>query len=217
MRPTTFLRAAALALVLATTGCLFGGSPLLKPDPRAEHAVAPDTFVVRFTTSRGPFDVQFVRAWAPKGVDRVYYLVRAGYYDGVRFFRVLPGFVAQFGESGDPRVAKVWDTRTIQDDPVRQSNTRGMVTFATAGPNTRTTQLFVNYGNNARLDRLGFTPIGRVVDGMSRVDSLYSGYGEGPPKGKGPDQDRLAAEGERYLAQHYPKLDWIKRADLVRR
>src|SRR5690348_10919190 len=112
MRPPLLLRrlvsrrriaAAAAVTVLATTGCLFGGSPLLDPDPRAEHAVAPDTFVVRFATSRGPFDVQFVRAWGPKGVDRVYYLVRAGYYDGVRFFRVLPGFVAQFGESGDPR------------------------------------------------------------------------------------------------------------------
>jgi peptidyl-prolyl cis-trans isomerase A (cyclophilin A) len=227
MRPLPLLRrlasrrrvtATAALTILAGTAACFGGSPLIKPDPRAEHAVAPDTFVVRFTTSRGPFDVQFVRAWGPKGVDRVYYLVRAGYYDGVRFFRVLPGFVAQFGESGDPRVAKVWDTRTIQDDPVRQSNTRGMVTFATAGPNTRTTQIFVNFANNARLDRLGFAPIGRVVDGMTRVvDSLYSGYGEGPPKGKGPDQDRIAAEGERYLAQHYPKLDWIKRADIVRR
>jgi peptidyl-prolyl cis-trans isomerase A (cyclophilin A) len=217
MRLRPVLRVVALAGLVATAAC-FGSSPLLKPNPRAEQAVAPDTFVVRFTTSRGPFDVQFIRAWGPRGVDRVYYLVRSGYYDGARFFRVLPGFVAQFGESGDPRVAKVWDTRTIPDDPVKQSNTRGTVAFATAGPNTRTTQLFVSYGNNSRLDRLGFTPIGRVVDGMTRVvDSLYSGYGEGPPKGKGPDQDRLAAEGERYLAQHFPKLDWIKRADFVRR
>jgi cyclophilin family peptidyl-prolyl cis-trans isomerase len=190
-------------------------SPLLKPNVRAERAAAPDTFVVRFTTTRGPFDVQFVRAWAPRGADRVYYLVRNRYYDGVRFFRVLPGFVAQFGESGDPRVAKLWDVRTFPDDPVKQSNARGTVTFATAGPNTRTTQLFVSTANNARLDKLGFAPLGRVVSGMGVVDSLYSGYGEGPPKGKGPDQDRMAAEGDAYLAKSFPKLDWIRSAKVV--
>src|SRR5437763_15433521 len=171
-------RVVAIISVAVTAACA-RRSPLLKPDPRAERIVAPDTFDVQFNTTRGPFDVQFVRAWAPRGADRVYYLVRSGYYDGVRFFRVLPGFVAQFGESGDPRIAKIWDVRTIPDDPVRQSNTRGLVTFATAGPNTRTTQLFVNFGNNVRLDRLGFTPLGRVLDGGMRVvDSLYSGYGE---------------------------------------
>ncbi|MBV9879202.1 MAG: peptidylprolyl isomerase [Gemmatirosa sp.] len=206
----------AAVIALATAAACARRSPLLKPDLRAERAVAPDTFVVRFETTRGRFDVQFLRSWAPRGADRVYYLVRSGYYDDVRFFRVLPGFVAQFGESGDPRVAKVWDTRTIRDDPVTQSNTRGIVTFATAGPNTRTTQLFVNFGNNARLDRLGFTPLGRVVDGMTRVvDSLYAGYGEGPPKGKGPDQDRMAAEGTRYLEKQFPKLDWIKSARVI--
>lgn len=218
MRLLSFsFRIAALSALVASAAC-FGGNPLLRPDPKAEQAVAPDSFTVRFTTSHGPFDVQFIRAWGPRGVDRVYYLVRSGYYDGARFFRVLPGFVAQFGESGDPRIAKVWDTRTILDDPVKQSNTRGMVTFATAGPNTRTTQLFVNYGNNARLDRLGFAPIGRVTTGLaSVVDSLYSGYGDGPPKGKGPDQDRMAAEGERYIAQHFPKLDWVRSAVVVKR
>jgi len=213
--PAPLTRALAGATFALAAACA-RQSPLLAPNVRAERLAAPDTFVVRFTTTRGPFDVQFVRAWAPRGADRVYYLVRAGYYDGVRFFRVLPGFVAQFGESGDPRVAKIWDVRTIRDDPEgRQSNTRGMVTFATAGPNTRTTQLFVNYANNARLDKLGFTPLGRVVDGMRVVDSLYSGYGEGPPKGKGPDQDRMAAEGERYLARNFPKLDWIRSTKIV--
>ena len=213
--PAPLTRALAGATFALAAACA-RQSPLLAPNVRAERLAAPDTFVVRFTTTRGPFDVQSVRAWAPRGADRVYYLVRAGYYDGVRFFRVLPGFVAQFGESGDPRVAKIWDVRTIRDDPEgRQSNTRGMVTFATAGPNTRTTQLFVNYANNARLDKLGFTPLGRVVDGMRVVDSLYSGYGEGPPKGKGPDQDRMAAEGERYLARNFPKLDWIRSTKIV--
>jgi peptidyl-prolyl cis-trans isomerase A (cyclophilin A) len=210
-------RAAAVASLTLLGGCFLRPSPLLKPDARAEAAAAPDTFVVRFETTRGPFDVSFVRAWGPHGVDRVYYLVRSGYYDDVRFFRVLPGFVVQFGESGDPRVAKIWDTRTIPDDPLKQSNVRGTVGFATAGANTRTTQLFVNLGNNARLDRLGFTPLGRVTVGLTRVvDSLYSKYGEEPPKGKGPDQDRLAAEGTRYLEQRFPKLDYIKTARVVR-
>ena len=217
MRPPALLTRVAAAAALAFAAACAGTSPLLKPNARAERLAAPDTFVVRFTTTRGPFDVQFIRAWAPHGADRVYYLVRNRYYDGVRFFRVLPGFVAQFGESGDPRVAKLWDVRTIPDDPVRQSNTRGMVTFATAGPNTRTTQLFVNYSsNNTRLDKLGFAPLGRVMDGGMRVvDSLYAGYGEGPPKGKGPDQDRMAAEGDRYLQRNFPKLDWIRSARVV--
>jgi len=215
MRFSASLSRLVVGAALALSAACARQSPLLKPNVRAERAAAPDTFVVRFTTTRGPFDVQFIRAWAPRGADRVYYLVRNRYYDGVRFFRVLPGFVAQFGESGDPRIAKLWDVRTFPDDPVKQSNTRGTVTFATAGPNTRTTQLFVSTANNARLDKLGFAPLGRVVAGMGVVDSLYSGYGEGPPKGKGPDQDRMAAEGDAYLAKNFPKLDWIRSAKVV--
>jgi len=217
--PLAALLVAALAALaaLAASACIRRSSPLLKPDPKRETAAAPDTFAVRFETTRGPFTVEFYRAWAPLGADRVYYLVRSGYYDGVRFFRVLPGFVAQFGASGDPRVAKVWDVRTIRDDPVKQTNRRGTVTFATAGPNTRTTQLFVNLGGNSRLDRLGFAPLGRVVDGMTRVvDSLYAGYGEGAPRGKGPNQDRIAAEGTAYLAREFPRLDWIRKAEVVK-
>jgi peptidyl-prolyl cis-trans isomerase A (cyclophilin A) len=215
MRFTASLSRLVAGAALALSAACARQSPLLKPNLRAERAAAPDTFVVRFTTTRGPFDVQFIRAWAPRGADRVYYLVRNRYYDGVRFFRVLPGFVAQFGESGDPRIAKIWDVRTFPDDPVKQSNARGTVTFATAGPNTRTTQLFVSFANNARLDKLGFAPLGRVVAGMSVVDSLYSGYGEGPPKGKGPDQDRMAAEGTTYVERNFPKLDWIRSAKVV--
>jgi peptidyl-prolyl cis-trans isomerase A (cyclophilin A) len=189
--------------------------PLLRPEPRAERAAAPDTFSVRFETSRGPFVVQVYRDWAPRGADRFYYLVRNGFYDGVRFFRVLEGFVAQFGANGDPAVSRVWDVRTIPDDPVKQSNTRGTVSFATGGPNTRTTQVFVNFRNNARLDRLGFAPFGRVVDGMSRVEQLYSGYGEGAPTGKGPDQDRIAAQGNAYLRREFPRLDSVRVARVV--
>jgi peptidyl-prolyl cis-trans isomerase A (cyclophilin A) len=190
--------------------------PLLQPDPLVERAAAPDTFVVRFETTEGPFSVQFVRSWAPRGADRVYYLVQSGFYDSTRFFRVLPRFVAQWGAHGNPAVNRVWESRTIPDDPVKLSNGRGTVTFATAGPNTRTTQLFVNLANNARLDKLGFAPVGRVIEGMIRVDSLYSGYGEGPPRGKGPNQDRLAEQGNIYLQRDFARLDFIQAARVVR-
>jgi peptidyl-prolyl cis-trans isomerase A (cyclophilin A) len=217
MLTTRSLRAAlpvALALVAVACG---RRNPLLEPDPKAARVVAPDSFVVRFTTTRGPFDVQFVREWGPQGADRVYQLVRSGYYDGVRFFRVLPGFVAQFGAHGDPAVARAWERRFIPDDTVKQINRRGTVSFATSGPNTRTTQLFVNLAGNARLDRLGFAPVGRVVDGMAQVvDSLYAGYGEGPPRGQGPDQDRIAAEGNAYLEREFPRLDQVREARVVR-
>ena len=204
------------ALVVATAAGCARQSPLLRPDPRDERAAAPDTFAVRFETSRGPFVVEVYRAWAPNGADRFHYLVRNGFYDGVRFFRVLDGFVAQFGASGDPALSRVWDVRTIPDDPVKQSNTRGTVTFATGGPNTRTTQVFINYRNNPRLDALGFAPFGRVVEGMARADSLYSGYGEGAPDGRGPNQDRLAAEGNAYLRRDFPRLDSVVTARVVR-
>ena len=206
MRFSASLSRLVAGAALALSAACARQSPLLKPNVRAERAAAPDTFVVRFTTTRGPFDVQFIRAWAPRGADRVYYLVRNRYYDGVRFFRVLPGFVAQFGESGDPRIAKLWDVRTFPDDPVKQSNARGTVTFATAGPNTRTTQLFVSTANNARLDKLGFAPLGRVVAGMSVVDSLYDGYGEQP------EQHFIQTLGNSYLNRVFPKLDYIKTA-----
>jgi peptidyl-prolyl cis-trans isomerase A (cyclophilin A) len=188
--------------------------PLLQPDPIVE--TAPDTFVVRFETSQGPFSVQFIRAWAPRGADRAYYLVKSGFYDSTRFFRVLPRFVAQFGAHGNPAVNKVWETRTFPDDPVRQANVRGTVSFATAGPNTRTTQLFVNLAGNGRLDRLGFAPVGRVTEGLARVvDSLHAGYGEGPPRGRGPDQDKLAAQGNLYLQREFPRLDFIISSRIV--
>ena len=206
---------AALAAVVVLAGCA-PRNPLLRPNQRAERAAAPDTFWVRFGTTKGPFTVQVVRAWAPRGADRLYYLTRVGFYDDVRFFRVLPGFVAQFGAHGDPRVNRVWEARAVADDPVRQSNRRGTLTFATAGPNTRTTQLFVNLRDNARLDRLGFAPVGQVVEGMAAVDSLHAGYGEGAPRGRGPDQDRLAAEGNAYLARDFPRLDRVTGARVVR-
>jgi len=173
---------------------------------------APDSFRARFATTKGDFVIAVHRAWAPLGADRFYNLVRSGYYDGLRFFRVMPGFMAQFGIHGDTAVTAAWRERRIPDDPVRRTNVRGMVTFATAGPGTRTTQIFINYGNNDRLDGMGFAPFGQVVEGMEVVDSLYGAYGEGAPRGRGPDQFRLNVEGEKYLARQFPKLDKIKKA-----
>jgi peptidyl-prolyl cis-trans isomerase A (cyclophilin A) len=185
--------------------------PLLDPEQATEQA--PDRFHVRFETTKGPFVVEVRRAWAPEGADRFYNLVRLGYYDDVTFFRVVEDFMVQFGIHGDPKVGSVWRFAQIPDDPVKQSNTRGMVTFATAGPGTRTTQVFINYKDNSPLDRQGFAPFGRVIEGMAVVDKLYSGYGDGPPYG--PDQGRAHSEGNQYFRGDFPKLDHIKSAELV--
>ena len=170
---------------------------------------APDSFRARFTTTKGDFVVAVHRAWAPRGADRFYNLVRSRYYDGVRFFRVIPGFMAQFGIHGDTGVTAAWRERRIPDDPVRRTNIRGMVTFATAGAGTRTTQVFINYRNNDQLDAMGFAPFGEVVEGMPVVDSLYGAYGDAAPRGRGPDQYRMHIEGEKYLARQFPKLDKV--------
>ena len=188
---------------------------LVKPDSAAIATPAPDLFKVAVETSKGNFTIMAHRDWAPRGVDRFYHLVQLGYFDDARFFRVLSGFMAQFGINGDPRVNAAWEPLRIEDDPVKQMNKRGMVTFATGGPNTRTTQLFINYGDNRNLDGMGFAPIGEVVDGMAVVDSLYADYGEGAPDGAGPDQTRIANEGNKYLTQSFPKLDFIRRARIV--
>jgi len=185
--------AAALAL-----GSLAGHSPVRAgnlSDPASLNEKAPAVYKAKFDTSKGTFVIEVHRDWAPNGADRFYNLVRAGYYDGVRFFRVLPGFMAQFGIHGDSVVSAAWRNQRIPDDPVRRTNVRGMVSFATAGPGTRTTQVFINFGNNDRLDAMGFAPFGEVVEGMEVVDRLYDGYGEGAPRGRGPSQERMQAEG----------------------
>lgn len=169
----------------------------------------------RFETTAGTFTIEVHRDWAPLGADRFHELVQSGYYDGVRFFRVLTGFMAQFGIHGDPSMSAAWRDRRIADDPVRQSNTRGMVSYAMAGPRTRTTQVFINFGDNSQLDGMGFAPFGRVIEGMDVVDRLYAGYGEGAPRGPGPDQGRIQTEGNAYLARQFPKLDYIKRASIL--
>lgn len=187
-------------------------SPLLDPDQANEQA--PDQYRVRLKTTKGDIVLSLTRSWAPRGVDRFYNLVRIGYFEELAFFRVIEGFMVQFGINGDRKVNDAWATAQIKDDPVKESNVRGFLTFATAGPNTRTTQLFINFRNNASLDQQGFAPIGEVVEGMDVVDSIYSGYGEGGPRGSGPNQDRIKAQGNPYLKKGFPELDYIQSASI---
>lgn len=185
-------------------------------DPSKANEKAPDTFDVRFYTSEGPFVVRFHREWSPNGVDRVYNLVRVGYFRDIAFFRAIDGFMVQFGISGDPSLNQVWREATIPDDPVVKSNTKGMVTFAKTGaPHSRSTQLYINYGNNSQLDRMGFAPVGEVIEGWENVEKLYTGYGEGAPRGRGPNQMRIQTEGNDYLRKDFPELDYIERAEIV--
>lgn len=181
---------------------------LVAPDATLDQA-APDSFAITLTTSAGDVELVVRRAWAPKGADRLHWLASHGFFDGARFFRVLPGFVAQFGLSGIPAVDKAWDTRTFADDPVTHKNKRGAIVFATSGPNSRTTQLFINLADNVNLDAMGFAPLGEVRRGMEAVDKLYRAYGEGAPYGSGPDQMIVKRDGNRYLVAAYPKLDSI--------
>jgi peptidyl-prolyl cis-trans isomerase A (cyclophilin A) len=203
------LAAIVLALTLSVPALCQGLS-----DPSALREQAPPTYRVKFDTSKGAFVVEVHRDWAPKGADRFYNLVKNGFYDNARFFRVISGFMVQFGIHADPQISERWRGARIEDDPVRQSNSRGMITFATAGPNTRTTQVFINFGNNASLDRQGFAPFGQVVSGMDVVDGLFAGYGEGAPSGGGPAQDRIQREGNAYLTKDFAKLDYIKSATI---
>jgi peptidyl-prolyl cis-trans isomerase A (cyclophilin A) len=206
------IRIASLLLALTVAAPAYSQS---LGNPAALKEQAPPVYKVEFDTSKGPFVVEVHRDWAPNGADRFYNLVKNGFYDSTRFFRVLEGFMAQFGVNGDPKVSAVWRESRIKDDPVKVSNKRTFVTFATAGPNTRTTQVFVSYGDNSNLDSQGFSPFGQVVSGMKVVDSLYSGYGEGAPGGRGPSQARVQSEGNAYLASSFPNLDYIKKATIV--
>jgi peptidyl-prolyl cis-trans isomerase A (cyclophilin A) len=171
---------------------------------------APETYQVKFSTTKGDFTVSVTRAWAPKGADRFYNLAKHHFYDNATFFRVLKGFVAQFGLSAYPPVNAAWTKATITDDPVTQSNKKYYLTFATAGANTRTTQVFINLADNPRLDAMGFAAFGQVTDGTGVVDSLFADYGEGAPSGGGPDQSEIEKQGKPYLDKGWPKLDSIK-------
>lgn len=187
--------------------------PQQPAQPQGGEQRAPDQFSVRMETTKGPLVIDVTREWAPNGADRFYTLVREGYFTEIAFFRVVEGFMAQGGIHGDPQVSARWRDRRIPDDTPRQSNTRGMVSFAMAGPNTRTTQFFINFVDNSRLDSMGFAPFGRVRD-MSVVDRFYSGYGEGAPRGRGPDQSRIQREGNAYLRADFPELDYIRSATI---
>jgi peptidyl-prolyl cis-trans isomerase A (cyclophilin A) len=204
--------AAALAL-----GSLAAHSPVRAgnlSDPASLTEQAPAVYKAKFDTSKGTFVIEVHRDWAPNGADRFYNLVKNGFYNDARFFRVIDGFMVQFGINGDPKISAVWRDANIKDDAVKQSNARGTVTFATAGPNTRTTQVFINFGDNAGLDGQGFSPFGKVVSGMDVVDSLFGGYGEGSPTGHGPNQGIAQSLGNAYLGKAFPKLDFIQKATI---
>jgi peptidyl-prolyl cis-trans isomerase A (cyclophilin A) len=186
---------------------------LLQPGTMKEQA--PAEYDVSMSTTKGDIMIHVTRAWAPLGADRFYNLVKNGFYTDASFFRVLPGFVVQFGLSADPKVSGVWRSANFKDDPVTQSNKSGSVTFATAGKDTRTTQVFINLGNNANLDSMGFAPFGQVTEGMDVVKKLHSGYGEGAPSGRGPDQGAISSQGKAYLDKSFPNLDSIKTATVA--
>jgi len=210
MELKTLGTAAVVAAALVTCSAVFS-APAKLTDPSKLTAKAPETFRARFDTTKGTFVIEVHRAWSPNGADRFYNLVKSGYYDGVKFFRAVPGFVVQWGIHGDPSIATTWLKATIPDDPVKESNVRAYVTYAKSGaPNSRSVQLFINLVDNVRLDATGFAPFGKVAEGMDVVDKLYDGYAEGLTKLQG----RIAEEGNAFLEKNYPLLDGIKKATI---
>ena len=207
--------ALGLAILLASVSSVIAQGVRLK-NPAALKEQAPATYKVRFDTSVGVFVIQVTRAWAPLGADRFYNLVQNGFYDEARFFRAIPGFMVQFGIHADPAVSAVWRNARIGVDPVKQSNKPMYITYAMGGtPDTRTTQVFINYRDNgSSLDKLGFAPFGEVIEGKDVVNKIHTGYGEGAPRGKGPDQGRLQMEGNTYLKKDFPRLDFINKATI---
>jgi peptidyl-prolyl cis-trans isomerase A (cyclophilin A) len=205
---------AALLALGGLFGCGSEAPPKTAPVPVAPGS-ASDTYRVKFETTKGDVIVEVHPEWAPRGAARFRELVDLGYYDGCKFFRVIDGFMAQIGIHGDPKLTETWSEKRLADDPVRKSNQRGFVTFATAGRDTRTTQIFFNYKDNSFLDELGFAPFAQVVEGMAAIDKLHSGYGEGAPSGNGPDQRRIRQEGNTYLDKSFPRLDAIRKATIL--
>ena len=207
---TILTRSLTVVALLANTAVAVACSTQVEAYPRSgAPTAAPDSFRVKFETSKGDFVVAVTRAWAPKGADRFYELIEVKFFDDVRFFRVVPGFVAQFGINDKPKVNEAWDAKRIDDDTVKASNTKGTLTFASEGDNTRSHQMYFNLGDNSRLDRLGFAPIGRVVEGIEVLDSLFSEYGEKP------DQAMIQSLGNSYLERVFPKLDYVKTARVI--
>jgi cyclophilin family peptidyl-prolyl cis-trans isomerase len=213
----------AAAVVAVGVGCVHQhgralSATLLDPSSAFWETPAPRAFDARVETSKGTFVLSIERDWAPRGADRFYNLARAGFFDDSRFSRVVPGFIAQFGIPGDPAIATLWQNRAFPDDPVRHSNVRGTIGFAMTGPNARTTQLYISLVDNVRLDAQGFAPIGRVIEGMAVVDSLYSGYGENSGGGvRAGKQGPLISGGNAYIDREYPKLDRLIRITIIDR
>jgi peptidyl-prolyl cis-trans isomerase A (cyclophilin A) len=201
-----------LALCAALIGCSPSEEP--KADAPKKDVTAPDVFTLSLDTSKGPVEIEVHKDWAPIGVQHLYELVNRGYYDGNRFFRVTHAYV-QFGVNGDPKISSMWSTANLRDDPVKESNVRGAVSYAKLGPNTRATQLFINMRDNSKeLDKQGFAPIGKVVTGMDAVDAFYSAYGDMPPRGQGPDPSKIEVLGNSYLESRFPRLDFVKKATI---
>jgi peptidyl-prolyl cis-trans isomerase A (cyclophilin A) len=213
MKVPTIVAVAAGVLIIAVgvaaqeTGKVdFSKAKLKTPAQLTE--TAPATYKAAFDTSAGTFVVEVHRDWAPKGADRFYNLVKNGFFDDTRFFRVVPNFMVQFGLNGDPAIQSVWRTANLTDDPVKESNKTGYITFATAGPGTRTTQVFINFKDNAGLDRQGFAPFGKVTTGMDVVEKINAQYGEQP------NQASIQTQGNTYLKAQFPKLDYIRKATI---
>jgi peptidyl-prolyl cis-trans isomerase A (cyclophilin A) len=204
----------ALAVALALAGCSPSNETKEQPAPAdVKQEPPPGVYRVRLDTSKGLIDLEIHRDWAPRGADHFYELVHTGFFDDARFFRVVRDFVVQFGISGDPQTNQLWASAMLPDDPVKEHNVRGALTFATRGPNTRSTQLFINLADNRKsLDSHGFAPIGKVTAGMDVVESLYSFYGDMPPMGQGPDPNLIQQQGAPYLESRFPRLDFIKKA-----
>src|SRR3954471_12246531 len=202
-------------MILCLAGCSTAPAPSTAEKKLPPSEKAPDVFRVRFETNEGPFVIEARKDWAPRGTDRFFELVKANFYDDARFFRVLPRFVIQFGINGDPKVSELWNQLQIVDDPSKQPNEKGTVTFAKRGPNTRTTQIFINMQDNLSLNSSGFAPFGKVVEGMEMVEKLYPGYGEMSPNGNGPDPMKIQAMGNEYLIRNFPQLDFVKTARVV--
>lgn len=185
------------------------------PKKEARQEKAPDVYQVSLDTSKGPVTIEVRREWAPVGADHFYNLVKTGFYDNARFFRVVRNFVVQFGIAANPQTQRLWENISLPDDPVKQHNTRGTVTYATRGPNTRSTQIFINLRDNRQsLDGQGFAPFGKVTAGMDMVDSFYNSYGDMPPMGQGPDPSQIQLRGNEYLESRFPRLDYIRKATI---
>jgi peptidyl-prolyl cis-trans isomerase A (cyclophilin A) len=219
MRNIHLTVALTICSAILAGGAVFAGEETDNPallEPGLAKTKAPETFKVKMVTTAGDFVIQVHRGWAPHGADRFFNLVSIGYYTDVAFYRVIEGFMAQFGMNGDPAVTAAWSAARIPPDPAVQSNIKGRVTFAMGGsPDTRTSQIFINFGDNSYLDDMGFAPFGEVIEGFEAVQAIHSGYGEGEPRGKGPAQSKLFRRGNEYLKAEFPEMDFIKSATIV--